>query len=103
MTSTITVQSGEFEAMETRPKRLENSCIWRKVDNQIIILSDEGRIIHTLNEVGTAVWPLLDGEHSIETIMKTITEQFEVDPETASADILTFLNKLVDLQLVECV
>jgi hypothetical protein len=50
--------------------------------------------IYTFNDVGAAIWSLIDGATTIEQIVGTITDRFEVGPEEARRDVLEFLETL---------
>ena len=54
-----------------------------------------------LNDVSKVLWEALTRGATTEEITDTITEQFAVSQEDANADILEFLDKLRNLQLLE--
>ncbi len=73
----------------------------RVVDGQaVIVLSDTGEV-QILNEVGTRVWELIDGNHSVRQIAEIIADEFEVTPEDALADTQTFVEKLQKAGAIE--
>lgn len=71
------------------------------VDGQaVIVMADTGQLT-ILNEVGTRIWEMSDGNHSIEEIIQAIMEEYEVTPEAAQQDAEEFLNRLVEIQAIE--
>jgi len=56
--------------------------------------------IFTLNEVGGAIWNLLDGR-SLDDIASTIAGDFEVTAEAAQSDVAEFLRDLESNGLIE--
>ena len=48
----------------------------------------------TVNELGGFIWSLLSEEVTLDAIVERITEDYEVDAETARADALEFLDEL---------
>jgi hypothetical protein len=58
-------------------------------------LSDgaRGRML-VVNDVGAAVWLLLDGERDAAAIARTIAEDVDADEGTVRADVETFLEAL---------
>ena len=50
--------------------------------------------IKVLNPVAIKVFSMLDGSHSIETIVAAVTAEFEVNDEQASTDVQAFLGEL---------
>ena len=56
--------------------------------------------VFTLNEVGAAIWNLLDGEKTVRHIMDGIVERFEVGPEQAETDVRDFITRLETVRAV---
>lgn len=56
--------------------------------------------IFVLNEVGAAIWTLLDTETGLDPIAATLSRQFEVEPAKARADAERFLAALRESGLV---
>jgi hypothetical protein len=70
------------------------------VDGQaVIVMADSGQVT-VLNEVGTRIWELIDGEHSLEQIIQAIMAEYEVTPEVAQQDTENFVNRLVEIQAI---
>jgi len=86
--------------MNKYPCRIEKGCVWRVVDGEVIILSDNASKLHTLNEVAGEIWRLADGTMTIDGIISKIVEEFEVDRQTASKDVVEFINKLREMNLL---
>jgi hypothetical protein len=56
--------------------------------------------VYTLNEVGAAIWDLLDGKNGVEEVRDRLVEQFEVTPDVAEADVREFLARLASVRAV---
>ena len=56
--------------------------------------------VYTLSPVAARVWALLDGTHSVDAIADAVCEEFEVDRETALADIAELVTDLERVALV---
>ena len=54
-----------------------------------------------LNDVSKVIWQCLEQGADLESIVKAVTDMFEVSPEEARADIREFCDKLRKLQLLE--
>jgi hypothetical protein len=67
---------------------------WRVIDGEVVILTPDGREIHTLNKVGSAIWELADGTRNIKEIISLICERFDVSFDMAHADVLKFAQQL---------
>lgn len=77
-----------------------SSVLWRELDGEAILLNPKEGCSYNLNNVGTLIWKMLDGEHSIEDIAKTICEHYEVESEQAIQDVKQLLNELRENNLL---
>lgn len=70
----------------------------RVVDGSaVIVLADAGEV-NVLNPVGTRVWELVDGAHSVREIASTIETEYGVSSQEARQDVEVFLQQLLDAQ-----
>lgn len=68
-------------------------------DAAVIVLADAGEV-NVLNPVGTRIWELVDGTHSVQEIIATIAAEYAVSAEDAARDVEEFLQQLVEAQAV---
>lgn len=54
-----------------------------------------------LNNVSKVIWDCLEQGTDLEEIVTAVTESFEVSPQEAETDILEFLDKLRQVQLLD--
>ncbi len=89
---------------QRKPKRNRNVA-WRVIEEEAILISSEDSMLHSLDEVGTLIWELADGEHTIDQIVDRICEDYDVERERAHKDTVEFLENLAgdELKLVEFV
>ena len=65
-----------------------------------------GKMVHDTNglffltEVGTFIWDLLPQAENEEQILDAVLAEYEVDPETARADIAAFVGKLRTMDIL---
>jgi len=57
--------------------------------------------IITLSDTGVYIWELLAQERSLEELITTVVERFDVTRETAGTDVKTFVNEMSNLGLLE--
>lgn len=69
---------------------------WRVIDGQAVLISPQERELHCLNEVGTDIWSLADGSRTLTQIAQEMTRLYQVTPEEALQDVLTFAQVLLD-------
>jgi hypothetical protein len=86
--------------------RPASDVVARKVGDESVIVPVRSHVadldaVVTLNPVGARIWELLDGHRDLAAIAGTICEEFEVEPETAWADVDEFLRSLEETKLVE--
>jgi methyltransferase-like protein len=82
------------------------AVVTRKTGNEYVLVPVANNIadmnsVFILNETGAFIWEQIDGKRTVEEIIAVITEEFEVDYETASKDVFDFItnmkNFLIDL------
>ena len=75
----------------------------REVGEEMIFLSGNGDMLHTVNEVGAFIWKCIDGSRSAADVLKLICDAYEVTPEKAEEDLAAFLKELREKKLVSTV
>jgi len=68
--------------------------------DETIVLSLPTSQYFTITGVGTRLFDLLGEDRSVDELVETIVDEYEVDPETARRDVETFLDRLRDAQLL---
>ena len=76
------------------------SVLWRELDGEAILLNPKEGCSYNLNNVGTMIWKMLDGEHSIDDIAQAICELYDVEHEQALQDVTQLLNELRENNLL---
>lgn len=70
-------------------------------ESEAAILSLRDSFYYGLDDVGAAVWKLVQEPRRVNEIVELLLEQYEVDAERCTTDLLTLLSKLAALGLVE--
>lgn len=83
----------------------ESDFATRTILGETLIVPIKGGVgdlnsIYILNELGTQIWDLIDGQSNINRIIEEICEAYDVDPEEAEKDTLEFLNSLEEGGLI---
>ena len=71
------------------------------VDGELVMLDPRHSRYFGLDEIGNRIWDLLERPRSVEALCSTLETQFDVAPETCRADVLAFLERLAEAELVE--
>ena len=93
-----------MEALE-RCFSKEGNCVTREIAGETIIVPIKGRVgdldsIYTLNEVGTLIWQLIDGQRNIGEIVRSIRQTYNVESEEVTRDTFDFLGSLEKAGLI---
>ena len=75
------------------------SVVTRKTGNEYVLVPVTNNIadmnsVYTLNETGAFIWEQIDGKKSIMEIIEKLTGEFEIDHDTATNDVLLFLDDM---------
>ncbi len=78
---------------------VKSKFVTREVGNELIIVPLSANVAHmnelfTLNETAKFIWENLDKSNSIEGLISLVTDTFDINEETATKDVETFLGKL---------
>lgn len=72
----------------------------RLIAGEAVILSLDTKVLRGLNSVGSRVWDLIDGRRTVDDIIDSIVDEFEVARPQAADDIGAFVQELVNKGLV---
>jgi hypothetical protein len=75
------------------------SVVTRKTGNEYVLVPVADNIadmnsVYTINETGAFIWEQIDGEKTIGEIIDLLTKQYEIDKDTASADVFEFIGNM---------
>ena len=75
------------------------SVVTRKTGKEYVLVPVANNIadmnsVYTLNETGAFIWEQIDGKRNIEDIIVLLTEEYDIDEETASKDVLDFVSNM---------
>jgi hypothetical protein len=80
----------------------------RKIEDELIIVPIRSGVgdlnsLYTLNPVGSVLWDFMTENHTVDEMVQRVCDEFEVTAAQAQQDIETFLDSLVEEQLVQSV
>lgn len=75
------------------------SVVARKTGNEYVLVPVTNNIadmnsVYTLNETGAFIWEQINGERSVEEIIRILTSEYDTDFETASEDVFLFVENM---------
>jgi hypothetical protein len=75
------------------------SVVTTKTGNEYVLVPVANNIadmnsVYTLNETGAFIWEQINGARSAEDIIRAMMTEYEVDHETASQDVFSFVDDM---------
>jgi hypothetical protein len=81
--------------------RKTDGLLDRRLGDDIVVLSPDGKVLHTFSDSACFIWKRIDGEHTVEEIVSEIMDEYGVEAETARSDMSAFLAELANLGLIK--
>jgi hypothetical protein len=84
----------------------KDDFVTREIAGEMIIVpirkqAGDLESIYTLNEVGTAIWGMIDGNTKVSQIIEAIHQDYTASPEDAAKDVAEFLQSLKEAGLIQ--
>lgn len=81
--------------------RVDKEFVLREIAGDYIIIPTGKTVLEfngliTVNEVGVFIWKMLQEETTVEQLVQSVLEEYDVEEEIAYEDILEFLGNLVE-------
>jgi len=80
--------------------KINDSLTWRVVAKNMVVLNLDSSEYYTLNETGTALWQLFEKDIPVSDIKTEFCNRFDVAYDSFLADLVEFVEYLVDNALV---
>ena len=74
---------------------------FRKVGDQVVLVTLGENVLLTLNATGSAVWQALDGHRSAGEVSEQVAARFDVTAEQARRDVFGFLELMCNRGLLD--
>ena len=75
-------------------------CPVRKIGEGLVIMAPEGDTTHSLDEIGSFIWDLLDGHLDLTALLDVILDEYEVSDDVARQDLLDFATQMLEAGLL---
>jgi hypothetical protein len=85
--------------------RRSQDVVCRQVGGESILVPIRHNVgnldyVYTLSPVAARIWALLDGNRSVDDLTNELCSEFEVDSDTAAADVTALLADLASASLI---
>jgi hypothetical protein len=81
--------------MITKPISRSENTLWRRVNDDIIVIAQSGQQIFVLNKTAAIIWEMLDGECEIEKISSRLSERFDISYDEARIDVISIIESFI--------
>jgi hypothetical protein len=86
--------------------RKSDSFVYRDIAGEAVLVPIRSSTadldnLYVLNDVASRIWELLDGQRSLEQIVGSICDEYDVCSEVAKADTVEFIEELGNLGGIE--
>jgi hypothetical protein len=71
------------------------------LDGETVLLSIETGKYYNMDPIGSRIWELIKDPMSVSDLIDILLGEFEVDPKQCEAEVLAFLNKLAEDNLIQ--
>jgi hypothetical protein len=83
--------------------RISEDVVFRKLEGEAVILNLATGNYYGLDPVGTRIWELIQEQGKVDTVLKTILSEYEVEPARCEQDLLCLLRTLDAKGLIEII
>lgn len=81
------------------PKR-KDEIIAQQASSAMLLMNMGDGSYYSLNEVGSRIWELCDGTHTVAQLVSTLAMEYDAPSQTLESDILELLDGLRNKKLI---
>lgn len=70
------------------------------IDGELGMMSIEKGKYFTLDEIGARIWKLLETPNTVNKVVEVLMQEYDIDYETCTSDVIELLEKLLQEDLV---
>ena len=74
-----------------------------RVGEQVLVVVAKTREVHLLNESAARIWELLEESETLDSLVESLGEEYDVDAETAEAQIEAVVAEMRNKGLVQAI
>ena len=74
-----------------------------QLGDESVILNVKTGTYFGLNEVGSRIWSLIQEPTSLDKVIQTLLDEYEVDPGQCESDVLDLIKELINAALIEVI
>jgi hypothetical protein len=85
--------------LDTVPQR-SGRAVAQELDGDLVLVQVDTGMYYTLNEVGSRVWALCDGSHTVAQVVSQVCDEFDAPPADVEADVVELVDQLTSEKLL---
>ena len=80
--------------------------IARKIAGELVLIPLQRQLeaiksIYNMNEMGCAIWEMIDGQRKLEDIRRELLKRYDVEPAQLDQDLNTLLTQLEEIKAIQ--
>jgi len=79
------------------------SVVFNEMDGEIIMMSIDKGEFYGINSLGSRIWQMLETPKAVSEVCDALLPDFDVTREQCEKDILFFLNRLAEKEVIKIV
>lgn len=79
----------------------KGELIWRRIGDEIVIITSDGMATHILNKTAARIWELCESGLDTPDIVNHLHNQFDIPDEQARTDVSEVISQLLNLGLIK--
>ncbi len=79
---------------------LSNDVVFQELKGEAVLLDLAQETYFGLDQVGTTIWQRLEKDPSLQNAYAAVLAEFDVTPEQLEKDVMAFIKRLADANLV---
>jgi hypothetical protein len=85
--------------LDSVPRHTE-AVICRFVGDEAIVLNLDSSYYYSLDPIGSEIWAMCDGTHSVQSMLDQVCTEYDVDWDQARRDVLELIDDLQREELI---
>jgi hypothetical protein len=77
-----------------------NELVFQDIDGEVVMMDNVNGSYFGLDAIASRIWELIISPMSVTELVEVLTTEFDVDAQQCEADVLDFLNNMVEKGLV---
>ena len=80
--------------MESTAVERSDNLIFREIDDEVIIISQDRRTMHMLNETASLIWRCVGRAKTLDEMVECMCQEYDVARDKAADDVSKALNEM---------